>query len=110
MGFRNREVVAMKVAVVGGHCSWLHSMAEVTACPRGEHSEALPLSQWLVNVLAAGAQVPPMSHSRINTPDRWSGSMISVPSEIHILMTCVTSTPREPRRRLDGVFRIDDIE
>jgi len=100
----------MKVVVVGARYSWLHSMAEVSACPRGGHSEALPLSQWLVNVLAAGAQVPPMSHSRINTPDRWSGSMISVPSEIHILMTCVTSTPREPRRRLDGVFRIDDIE
>jgi len=54
--------------------------------------------------------VPPMSHSRINTQGQWSGSMISVQSEIHTLMTCVTSTPREPRRRLDGVFRIDDIE
>ncbi len=85
-------------------------MAKVTACPRGEHSEALPLSQWLVNVLAADALVPPMSHSHINTPDQWSGSMISVQSEIHTLTTCVTSTLREPRRRLDGVFRIDDIE
>lgn len=85
-------------------------MAKVTACPRGEHSEALPLSQWFVNVLAVDAQVPPMSRSRINTPDQWSGSMISVQNEIHTPMTCATNTPREPRHRLAGVFRIDDIE
>ncbi len=66
----------MGEAGVEGDCSYSYPMADVAACPRGAPPQALPLSQWLGNVLAVGAPTRLMSLFLTNMRDRWFGLMI----------------------------------